>query len=202
MREAELRSDLQNAADLFGDVSLGDGVAAPQPKSTYQRDDFTSDLFTVDDDDDESKRTTGRGNAKQMAISEQEALSFGLQTQQPAVKTPKTKKEFDDLRDLLLKELPQASRSSQYIPFVQELMRGLCQPLSSDEVRLCTSKLNALSNDKARSEKAQSGGAKKKTAAAARPQVPKAPVQGKANSKFEYGDYAGDDGGDDFDDFM
>jgi len=106
---------------------------------------------------------------------------------------PRTKDEFDEFSKRLTTVITSVSHLPHYAMFVTGLVKAICEPLGSDDVKKVGSGLSALGNEKLKAEK---GSGKKK--AAKKPAL----VVGAAKSaapKYDTRAYGGDD---DFDGFM
>ena len=106
---------------------------------------------------------------------------------------PTTKDQFDEYAKRLTTIITSVSHLPHYAMFVAGLVKSICEPLGSDDVKKVSSGLTALGNEKLKAEK---GTGKKKTT--------KKPVLvvGAAKSaapKYDTRDYGDDE---DFDDFM
>ncbi|UYV67317.1 EIF3J [Cordylochernes scorpioides] len=118
--------------------------------------------------------------------------TFGL-TEAPSSdsfesQNPSTKEEFDEFKKLVVDKLQSLEKSALYMPFLEDFMRDLCVNFEAEEVKKLSSVLNALANEKVKSQK---GKAKKKAGGK------------KATLKLDRGNnYMEDYGGDDFEDFI
>ena len=79
---------------------------------------------------------------------------------------PQTKEEFNQVVKLLVQGLITLGSSPNYADMVQELTKGLCDPISAEETRKVQASLNVLVNAKNLAEK---GGPAKKKKAAGKP---------------------------------
>ena len=76
---------------------------------------------------------------------------------------PKTKIQFEKMRDTLVPVIGNNSKKAQYIIFLQEFTKQLAKDLPSDQIKKIASSLTALSNEKMKEEKlAEKGGKKSK----------------------------------------
>lgn len=76
---------------------------------------------------------------------------------------PVTKDQFTKLREALVPLINAQSKKGPYVLFLQDLCRGLCAELPSNEVKKISTVLTTLSNEKMREEKqAEKGGKKTK----------------------------------------
>jgi len=76
---------------------------------------------------------------------------------------PKTKLEFEKLRDTLVPVLTSNSKKAHYVLFLQEFTKQLAKDLPSDQIKKISSTLTALGNEKMKEEKlAEKGGKKSK----------------------------------------
>jgi translation initiation factor 3 subunit J len=78
---------------------------------------------------------------------------------------PKTKLQFERLRDTLIPLLTANSSKPHYVIFLQEFTKQLAKDLPSDQIKKVASGLTALSNEKLKEEKAAERGGKKSKAA-------------------------------------
>ncbi|OWB58329.1 hypothetical protein B5S28_g4349 [[Candida] boidinii] len=129
LKEAELNSDLNNAADLFD----GLGVADEHPRA---------------------KQTA----ALKLAASESSKAKFTKDTplESHPLFQPTTKPEFEKLRKALsqaITPLYQESSLNYKSNLVIDLVRDVCEPLDSDNVRKVVSTLNAMITKKAKEER-------------------------------------------------
>jgi translation initiation factor 3 subunit J len=75
---------------------------------------------------------------------------------------PAAKGQFDTLREVLVPLVSQNVKKAHYSGFLQELVKGFAKDMTSDQIRLVSSKLTILANEKQKEEKdAQKGGKKK-----------------------------------------
>lgn len=77
---------------------------------------------------------------------------------------PKTKLQFEKLRDTLIPVITSNSKKAQYVIFLQEFTKQLVKDLPSDQIKKISSGLTALSNEKMKEEKAAEKGGKKSKA--------------------------------------
>merc|ERR1712093_69564 len=76
---------------------------------------------------------------------------------------PKTKLQFEKLRDTLVPVISNNNKKAQYVIFLQEFTKQLAKDLPSDQIMKIASTLTALSNEKMKEEKnAEKGGKKSK----------------------------------------
>lgn len=76
---------------------------------------------------------------------------------------PKTKLQFEKLRDTLVPVISSNSKKAHYVIFLQEFTKQLAKDLPSDQIKKISSTLTALSNEKMKEEKlAEKGGKKSK----------------------------------------
>ena len=76
---------------------------------------------------------------------------------------PKTKLQFEKLRDTLVPVISNNSKKAHYVMFLQEFTKQLAKDLPSDQIKKISSVLTALSNEKMKEEKlAEKGGKKSK----------------------------------------
>ena len=74
---------------------------------------------------------------------------------------PKTKLQFEKMRDTLIPVIAKNAQKAQYIIFLQEFTKQLSKDLPSDQIKKIASSLTALSNEKMKEEKAADKGGKK-----------------------------------------
>ncbi|MBE7181824.1 MAG: hypothetical protein INR71_11575 [Terriglobus roseus] len=74
---------------------------------------------------------------------------------------PLTKTQFAQLKDTLVPLVAANAKKGQYALFLQDLCRGFCADLPSNEVKKLASVLTTLSNEKMKEEKAAEKGGKK-----------------------------------------
>jgi len=77
---------------------------------------------------------------------------------------PKTKAQFETLRDTLVPVVSGNSRKAHYVLFLQEFTKQLAKDLPSDQIKKIASGLTALSNEKMKEEKAADKTGKKSKA--------------------------------------
>jgi translation initiation factor 3 subunit J len=77
---------------------------------------------------------------------------------------PKTKAQFEALRETLVPVLTSHSKKAHYVLFLQEFTKQLAKDLPSDQIKKVASGLTALSNEKMKEEKIADKGAKKSKA--------------------------------------
>lgn len=76
---------------------------------------------------------------------------------------PKTKLQFENLRDTLIPIIGNNSKKAHYVIFLQEFAKQLAKDLPSDQIKKISSSLTALGNEKMKEEKlAEKGGKKSK----------------------------------------
>lgn len=78
---------------------------------------------------------------------------------------PKTKLQFERMRETLIPLLTANSSKAHYVIFLQEFTKQLAKDLPSDQIKKVASGLTALSNEKMKEEKAAERGGKKSKAA-------------------------------------
>lgn len=138
LRRNEQESDLQHAADMFGDAGLSAGSGTRKSGAALK-----ASAVSVDSKD--PSKTVDLGSLPLL--------------------NPTTKADFDKLLQTLGPILNAQSRKGPYVLFAQELVRELCKSLPSDQVKKVNSTLTTLANDKLREEKAAEKGGKKTKAA-------------------------------------
>ncbi|KAH8754255.1 eukaryotic translation initiation factor 3 subunit J [Hyaloscypha finlandica] len=77
---------------------------------------------------------------------------------------PKTKTQFEKLRDTLIPVISNNSKKAHYAIFLQEFTKQLAKDLPSDQIKKIASTLTTLSNEKMKEEKAADKGGKKSKA--------------------------------------
>lgn len=77
---------------------------------------------------------------------------------------PKTKAQFELLRETLIPVLAKNSSKAHYVLFLQEFTKQLAKDLPSDQIKKVASGLTALSNEKMKEEKLADKGTKKSKA--------------------------------------
>jgi translation initiation factor 3 subunit J len=77
---------------------------------------------------------------------------------------PKTKAQFENLRETLIPVLANNSKKAHYVLFLQEFTKQLAKDLPSDQIKKIASSLTTLSNEKMKEEKMADKGAKKSKA--------------------------------------
>ncbi|KAH8676865.1 eukaryotic translation initiation factor 3 subunit J [Tricladium varicosporioides] len=76
---------------------------------------------------------------------------------------PKTKLQFEKMRDTLIPVIGGNAKKAHYVMFLQEFTKQLAKELPSDQIKKIASTLTALSNEKMKEEKlAEKGGKKSK----------------------------------------
>lgn len=183
LRKAELSSDLKNASDLFGDLSVADDDLIAHP----------------------------REKAAKAAASQQKPASR-LTKDSPLTDHPlflaESKQDYEKLRKALSTSLTKlADQSSLHYSssLAIDLIRDLTKPLSVENVRKVSSTLNVIIKEKERAERearlkkaggTSIGGAGKKKA--------KPAAKSNAGASFKKDDFDNMDNYDDFgdDDFM
>lgn len=78
---------------------------------------------------------------------------------------PKTKAQFEQLREVIAPIINSNSKKAQYSLFMIEFAKSLCKEMPSDSIKKVASALTTLSNEKMKEEKTQQGGNKKSKAA-------------------------------------
>lgn len=138
LRQIELDADLDNAADLFGDVSI-EAVGKPEP--------------AVASSDSASRQSTPSSSAASPAAESISPAEIDIATL-PIFKA-KTKLDFENLAEKLGETLSTLTTSPNYsVILLPLLLKGLAGPLNSEQVRRLASTLTAISNEKLREEKA------------------------------------------------
>ncbi|CAH6723985.1 eukaryotic translation initiation factor 3 subunit J [[Candida] jaroonii] len=182
LRKAELNSDLNNAASLFGDLSVVD------------------ESFDINAHPRE--RATQAAAAKAKANSATTLTKDSPLELHPIFK-PESKQDFEKLRKTLsstLTKLAEESSLNYSSSLAIDLIRDLCQPLSIENTRKVTSTLSIIIKDKEKAERqarlskaggTSTGGAGKKKA--------KPAVKTNVNSSFKKDVF--DDMNNNYDDF-
>ncbi|KAK9240403.1 eukaryotic translation initiation factor 3 subunit J [Lipomyces kononenkoae] len=135
LQAIELQSDLDNAANLFGDVLELEDKQVPQAPQVP------------------AANVSAEGGAQ---IKEPDLEDL-------AIMKPNTKEQFDELNTRLSVLLTSLSRNPAYATtFLPSFMKTLVQPLNSEQVRKCASTLTAVSNEKIKEERASDKSSKKK----------------------------------------
>jgi translation initiation factor 3 subunit J len=78
---------------------------------------------------------------------------------------PKTKAQFEQLREVMAPIISGNSKKAHYTLFLVEFAKQLAKELPSDQIKKVASALTTLSNEKLKEEKAQEKGGKKSKAA-------------------------------------
>ncbi|EPE06669.1 eukaryotic translation initiation factor 3 subunit [Ophiostoma piceae UAMH 11346] len=138
LRRNEQDSDLQHAADMFGDAGLSAGSGTRKSGAALK-------ASAVALDSKDPSQTVDLGALPLL--------------------NPTTKPGFDKLLQTLGPILNAQSRKGPYALFAQEFARELCKNLPSDQIKKINSTLTTLANDKLREEKAADKGGKKTKAA-------------------------------------
>ncbi|KAK9320327.1 eukaryotic translation initiation factor 3 subunit J [Lipomyces orientalis] len=139
LQAIQLQSDLDNAADLFGDV------------------------VTLED-----KKVSASSMPAESVPAESVPAESGVLLKEPeledlALMKPNTREQFDELNVRLCAALTSLSRNPAYATtFLPSLMKALVQPLNSEQVRKCASTLTAVTNEKIKEERAADKPSKKK----------------------------------------
>jgi translation initiation factor 3 subunit J len=152
-KKAELEADLNNAADLFGDLGLNE-----HPRERAAR-----------------------------AAAESKAAEAKLTSDTPLTAhplfAPETKQEYEKLRKALsgiMSNLAEQSALNYASSLAVDLTRDMCKPMSTENIRKVISTLNVVLKDKERQERqarlakaggTATGGAGKKKAKAAKPNL-------------------------------
>lgn len=82
-----------------------------------------------------------------------------------AIFDPKTKAQFEQLREVVGPIVSGNSKKAHYTLFLVEFAKQLAKDLPSDQIKKVSSALTTLSNEKLKEEKAQEKGGKKSKAA-------------------------------------
>ncbi|KAF3767267.1 translation initiation factor eIF3 subunit [Cryphonectria parasitica EP155] len=78
---------------------------------------------------------------------------------------PKTKSQFETLREVIAPIIAGNSKKPQYALFMVEFVKALSKEMQSDQIKKVASALTTLSNERMKEEKANAGGGKKTKAA-------------------------------------
>jgi translation initiation factor 3 subunit J len=152
-KKAELEADLNNAADLFGGLGLN-----------------------------EHPRERAARAAAESKASEAKLTSDTPLTAHPLF-APETKQEYEKLRKALsgiMSNLAEQSALNYASSLAVDLTRDMCKPMSTENIRKVISTLNVVLKDKERQERqarlakaggTATGGAGKKKAKAAKPNL-------------------------------
>ncbi|CAD6447894.1 750c50c6-ac5e-4f1d-8f80-fdb40522de1d [Sclerotinia trifoliorum] len=108
-----------------------------------------------------SRKTTSAANAVQ--VDEKNPAATVDLTTLPLF-DPKTKPQFEKLRETLVPLITSNVKKAQYIIFLQEFTKQISKDLPSDQIKKIASTLTALSNEKMKEEKAAEKGGKKSKA--------------------------------------
>ena len=90
-------------------------------------------------------------------------VSDGLRGQIDSME-PSTKEDFDKFEELLCTKITKYEKSPNYVPFLENLFRHISIDLEADDIKRLGSTLTALSNEKAKQQKATKGKKKKQKA--------------------------------------
>ena len=142
-KQAAIESDLQHAADLFGDVGISN----------------SGDIFAGAGGVPNSRKAKTAANAVVLDTSDP---TMTVDLEKLPLFQPQTKKQFDLMRDTLV-PLVSGNNSSKphYELFLQEFCRQLAMDMQSEQIKKLASKLTALGNEKQKEEKEASKGGKK-----------------------------------------
>ncbi|KAB8302783.1 hypothetical protein EYC80_006129 [Monilinia laxa] len=105
-----------------------------------------------------SRKSTSAANAVQ--IDEKNPAATVDLTTLPLF-DPRTKQQFEKLRETLVPLITNNVKKAQYIIFLQEFTKQISKDLPSDQIKKIASTLTALSNEKMKEEKAAEKGGKK-----------------------------------------
>ncbi|KAK7206500.1 eukaryotic translation initiation factor 3 subunit J [Myxozyma melibiosi] len=143
LRQIEIEADLDNAADLFGDVSIDD-VGRPAAASS---------AASVEDG---SEASSTRQSTPAAAAVESVPLAEIDIAKLPLFASAKTKTDLEALSNKLSETLTaQLQKNPNYtVTFLPQLFKSLVGPLNSEQVRKLASSLTAVSNEKLKEEKA------------------------------------------------
>jgi translation initiation factor 3 subunit J len=108
-----------------------------------------------------NRKTTSAANAVQ--LDSKDPTSTVDLTALPLF-DPKTKLQFEKMRETLVPVISNNAKKAQYIIFLQEFTKQLAKDLPSDQIKKIASTLTALSNEKLKEEKAAEKGGKKSKA--------------------------------------
>ncbi|KAF5878385.1 putative enolase protein [Botrytis fragariae] len=108
-----------------------------------------------------SRKSTSAANAVQ--IDEKNPAATVDLTTLPLF-DPRTKQQFEKLRETLVPLITNNVKKAQYIIFLQEFTKQISKELPSDQIKKIASTLTALSNEKMKEEKAAEKGGKKSKA--------------------------------------
>lgn len=174
LRREEKRGDMEHAADLFGERLGGnddmfEGVGIPNTRV---------------------KKTAA--NAVVLDASDP-AATVDL-TKLPLF-DPHTKKQFETLKETLTPLLAANSAKAQYALFLPEFVKGICQELSSDDIKKVASKLTAFGNERMKEEKDKAKGGKKTKAQKGKVALAgaRSAASGKDTTVYDQDDFGDDD---------
>ncbi|APA07200.1 hypothetical protein SS1G_04073 [Sclerotinia sclerotiorum 1980 UF-70] len=108
-----------------------------------------------------SRKSTSAANAVQ--VDEKNPAATVDLTTLPLF-DPRTKPQFEKLRETLVPLITNNVKKAQYIIFLQEFTKQISKDLPSDQIKKIASTLTALSNEKMKEEKAAEKGGKKSKA--------------------------------------
>ncbi|RAL62461.1 hypothetical protein DID88_005027 [Monilinia fructigena] len=108
-----------------------------------------------------SRKSTSAANAVQ--IDEKNPAATVDLTALPLF-DPRTKQQFEKLRETLVPLITNNVKKAQYIIFLQEFTKQISKDLPSEQIKKIASTLTALSNEKMKEEKAAEKGGKKSKA--------------------------------------
>ncbi|KAH3675798.1 hypothetical protein WICPIJ_009251 [Wickerhamomyces pijperi] len=175
MRKMELEADLNNAADLFGSLGVNEH---PREKAT---------------------------RAAAEAAAQQPRLTADTPIDAHPIFRPETKQDYEKLRKALtpvLTGLAEQSPLNYSSSLAIDLIRDLTKELSTEKIRQVISTLNVISKDKERAERqarlaksggTATGGAGKKKAKTARPNLGGAFKKDSEVVMDNFDDFADDD---------
>lgn len=174
-KKAEIESDIRNASDLFGDLSLEHEISSLAQSG--------------------SVRSNMPSSARSDCSSSSKAQILNISG--PSIKPPTSKADFDRVYDKITQMLQGGSKSTFYVPMLKELFKELCKPLTEAQMKFLTGELNKYAIQKANeaklAEKSKKvGGSMSFKSAFSRKQA----------DRHDLNSYGDDDFEDDFDEFM
>ncbi|ODV70826.1 translation initiation factor eIF3 core subunit j [Cyberlindnera jadinii NRRL Y-1542] len=174
-RKAELEADLNNAADLFGGLGLNEH---PREKAL---------------------------KAAAEAKAQEQKLTIDTPLSAHPIFNPETKQDYEKLRKALTTEMNRLAEQSSLnyaSSLAIDLTRDMCKPMATENIRKVISTLNVVLKDKERAERqarlskaggTATGGAGKKKAKAAKPNLGGAFKKDQDIVVDNYDDFADDD---------
>lgn len=106
---------------------------------------------------------------------------------------PKTKAQFEQLREVMGPIFSANSKKAHYTLFLVEFAKQLAKELPSDQIKKVASALTTLSNEKLKEEKAQEKGGKKSKAAKTKTTLAMARPTTTDTNAYDDNDFGDDD---------